>query len=78
MRRLQHPAQPQAEGPPFIGYPRVLVQYIRCYSPHLEVIPSIHNLRRHHDMAAGTGLSWAKKTLQGVGGSFTFKINLEL
>jgi hypothetical protein len=39
---------PQAGGPPLVGCPRLLIQYIRSYSPYLEAVPSICNLRMRH------------------------------
>ena len=29
----------QAEGPPLVGCPRLLIQYIRSYAPYLEAVP---------------------------------------
>jgi hypothetical protein len=31
---------PQAGGPPFVGCPRLLIQYIRNYPPYVEAVPS--------------------------------------
>jgi hypothetical protein len=39
------PAYPQAGGPPPVGCPLLLIQYIRSYPPYLEAVSSIHNLR---------------------------------
>ncbi|KAJ4442813.1 hypothetical protein ANN_04406 [Periplaneta americana] len=39
---------PQAGGPPLIGCPRLLIQYIHSYSPYLEAVSSIRNLRTRH------------------------------
>jgi hypothetical protein len=39
---------PQAGGPPLVGCPRLLIQYIRSYPPYLEGDPSIRNLRTRH------------------------------
>ncbi|KAJ4436535.1 hypothetical protein ANN_16566 [Periplaneta americana] len=36
---------PQAGGPPLIGCPRLLIQYIHSYPPYLEAVFSIRNLR---------------------------------
>jgi hypothetical protein len=36
---------PRAGGPPLVGCPRPLIQYIRSYPPYLETISSIRNLR---------------------------------
>jgi hypothetical protein len=38
------PHKVQPGGPPLLGYPRLLIQYILNYSPCLEVV-STHNLR---------------------------------
>jgi hypothetical protein len=38
----------QAEGPPLVGYPRLLIQYICSYLPYLEAVSSIRNLRTRH------------------------------
>jgi hypothetical protein len=32
-------AQPQAGGPPLVGCPRLLIQYIRSYPPYPEDFP---------------------------------------
>jgi hypothetical protein len=39
---------PQARGPPLVGCPRLLIQYIRSYSPYLEAVSFIRNLRKRH------------------------------
>jgi hypothetical protein len=39
---------PLAGGPPLVGCPRLLIQYIRSYAPYLEAISSIRNLRVRH------------------------------
>ncbi|KAJ4444965.1 hypothetical protein ANN_06764 [Periplaneta americana] len=39
---------PQAGGPPLIGCPRLLIQYIRRYPPYLEAVSSIRKLRTRH------------------------------
>jgi hypothetical protein len=41
---------PQYEGPPLVGCPRVFIQYIRSYPPCLEAISFIRNLRTRHAM----------------------------
>jgi hypothetical protein len=38
----------QAGGEPFVGCPRLLIQYICSYPPYLEAFSSIHNLRTRH------------------------------
>jgi hypothetical protein len=42
------PPNPQAGGPPPVGGPRLLIQYIRSYPPYLEAVSSIRNLRTRH------------------------------
>jgi hypothetical protein len=39
---------PQAGGPPLVGCPRLLIQYIRSYPPYLDGVSSIRNLRTRH------------------------------
>jgi hypothetical protein len=39
---------PQAWGPPLVGSPRLLIQYIRNYLPYLEAVSSNRNLRTRH------------------------------
>jgi len=46
-------SNPQSEGPPFVDCPRLLIQYIRSYSPYLEAFFSIRKPKRCH--AAVTG-----------------------
>jgi hypothetical protein len=41
-------APPQAGGPPLVGCPRLLIQYIPSYPPYLKAVPSIRNLRTRH------------------------------
>jgi hypothetical protein len=41
-------ANPQAGGPPLVGCPRLVIQYIRRYPPRLESVLSIRNLRTRH------------------------------
>jgi hypothetical protein len=38
----------QAGGPLLFGCPKLLIQYISSYSPYLEVVSSIRNLRTRH------------------------------
>jgi hypothetical protein len=47
---------PHAGGPPLIGGPRLLIQYIRSYPPYPEVVSSTHNLRTRHAMVTGLGI----------------------
>jgi hypothetical protein len=35
-------------GPPTVGCPRLLIQYIRSYPPYLEAVSSIRNPRTRH------------------------------
>jgi hypothetical protein len=46
-RLLAHP-NPQAVGPPLVGFARLLIQYIRSYPPYLEAVSSIRNPRKRH------------------------------
>jgi hypothetical protein len=39
---------PKAGEPSLVGCPRLLNQYIRSYSPHLEAVSFIRNLRTRH------------------------------
>jgi hypothetical protein len=41
---------PQVGGPPLVGYPRLLIQYIRSYFLYHEVVSCIRNLRTRHAM----------------------------
>jgi hypothetical protein len=49
---------PPAGGPPFVGCPRLLIQYIRNYPPYLEAVSAIHNLRRAMPWWQGSQLTW--------------------
>jgi hypothetical protein len=42
------PPNPQARGPPTVGCPRLLIQYIHSYPPYLEAVSSIRNPRTYH------------------------------
>ena len=42
MRSCQHLALPQAREQPLVGYPRLLIQYIRIYPPHWRLSPFLH------------------------------------
>jgi hypothetical protein len=44
---------PQAGGPPHVGCPRLLIQYIRSYPPHLEAVSSIL-----HTVVTGNHVTW--------------------
>jgi hypothetical protein len=39
---------PKLKDPPFLSCPRLFIHYIRSYSPHLEAVSSIRNLRTRH------------------------------
>jgi hypothetical protein len=39
---------PQAGGPLLVGCLRLLIQYVWYYSPYLEAVSSIYNLRMRH------------------------------
>jgi hypothetical protein len=39
---------PQGGGPPVVGCPRLLIQYIGSYSAYLEVVSTIRNQRTRH------------------------------
>jgi hypothetical protein len=41
-------SNPQAGAPLLVGYPQMLIQYIRIYPPYLEVVSFIRNLRTRH------------------------------
>ena len=59
-------SNPQVGRPPLIGCPRLLVQYIRSYSPYLEAVSPSATWRRH-DVVTGTQLSlWQGPTYHGV------------
>jgi hypothetical protein len=47
-RDVSLPTNPQAGGPPTVGCPRLLIQYIRSYPPYLEAVSSIRNPRTRH------------------------------
>jgi hypothetical protein len=37
--------EPSNKGPPLVGRPRLLIQYIRIYPTHLQTVSSVSNLR---------------------------------
>jgi hypothetical protein len=53
------PPNPQAGGPPLVGCPRLLIQYIRSYPPYLEAFSSIRNLRTRHAVVTRNHLTWS-------------------
>jgi hypothetical protein len=50
-------AQPLTRGPPLVGCPRLLIQHIRNYPPHLETVPSICNRRMRIAVVTGTHMN---------------------
>jgi hypothetical protein len=52
------PSNPQAGGPPTVGYPRLLIQQIRSYPPYLEAVSSIRNQRTRHAVVTVDPLMW--------------------
>jgi hypothetical protein len=55
------PPNPQAGGPPTVGCPRLLIQYIRSYSPYLEAVSFIRNPRTRHAVVTVDQLNMAAK-----------------
>jgi hypothetical protein len=49
---------PQAGGPPLVGCPRLLTQYIRSYPLYLEAVSSIRKATTHNDVVTGIHLTW--------------------
>jgi hypothetical protein len=49
---------PQARETPLIGCPLQFIQYFRCYSPYLEAVSSIHNLRMRRVVMTGKHMTW--------------------
>jgi hypothetical protein len=45
-------------GPPLVGCPRLLIQYICSFPPKLDGISSIRNLRTSHAVVIVTHLTW--------------------
>jgi hypothetical protein len=54
---------PQAGGPPLVGCPPLLIQYIRSYPPYLEDFSSIRNLRTRHAMVTKDPTNMANFTV---------------
>ena len=48
---------PQAGGPPLVGCPRLLIQFIRSYL-HIGGRSSIRNLKTRHAVVTGTHYTW--------------------
>jgi hypothetical protein len=49
---------PQAGGPPLVGCPRLLIEYIHSYLPYLQAVSSICNPRMRHAVMTGTHFIW--------------------
>jgi hypothetical protein len=58
---VSSPPNPEAGGPPAVGCLCFLIQYICSYSPYLEIISSIRNLRMCHAMVIGDPLYMVPK-----------------
>jgi hypothetical protein len=56
-RVFSPPPNPQAGGPPPVGCPRLVIQYIRSYPPYLEAVSSIRNLSTPHAVVRGNPLN---------------------
>jgi hypothetical protein len=56
------PPNPQAGGPPLVGCPRLIIQYIRSYPPYLEAFSSIRNLRTRHAVVTRDPLNLVRST----------------
>jgi hypothetical protein len=54
---VSSPPNPQAGGPPPVGCPRLLIQYIRSYPPYMEAVSSIRNLRTRHAVVTADQLN---------------------
>jgi len=50
-RGYYHMHNPQTEGPPLVGSPKLLIPCIRTYNPNMEVVCSIRNPRMRHAVA---------------------------
>jgi hypothetical protein len=61
-RVVTPPPNPQAGGPPTIGCPRLLIQYIPSYPPYLEAVSSIHNPRTRHAVVTVDPLNMGWRT----------------
>jgi hypothetical protein len=57
---------PQAGGPPLVGCPRLLIQYIRSYPPYLDAFSSIRNLRTRHAVVTRDPLNMEINILTNV------------
>jgi hypothetical protein len=58
-------AHPQPGGPPPVGCPRLLIQYIHSYPPYLEAVFSISNLRTRHAVVTRDPLNMARWSCGG-------------
>jgi hypothetical protein len=54
----------RAGGPPLVGCPRLLMQYISSYPPYLEAIASIRNLRTRNGVETRDPLNVDSKYTQ--------------
>jgi hypothetical protein len=50
---LAPPPNLKAGGPPTVGCPRLIIQYIRSYPPYLQAVSSVRNLRTRHAVVTG-------------------------
>jgi hypothetical protein len=58
-RRIVNPTpNHNAGGPPLVGCPLLLIQYICSYPPYLDAVSSIRNLRTRHGVVMGIYLTW--------------------
>jgi len=51
----------QSEGPPFVGCPRLIIQYIPSYSPHLEAVSSNSIPMTRHSVVTGIQTTWGRQ-----------------
>jgi hypothetical protein len=62
-RVVSPPPNPQAGGPPIVGCPRLLIQYIRSYPPYVEAVSSIRNPRIRHAVVTVDPLNMGNMSL---------------
>jgi hypothetical protein len=55
---FSHSPNTKVGGQPLVSCPRLPIQYIRSYLPHLKTVFSIPSLRTHH-VVTGTQLTWS-------------------
>jgi hypothetical protein len=53
------PPSRQAERPPLVGCPQLLIQYIRSYLPYLEAVSFIRNVTKRHAVMVQDPLNMA-------------------